>query len=127
MANAMVKCSECGCDISDNVEVCPGCGAPVTVNKRATPPLGVHSDSADTLAGSMVLMVKRALHIAQKIACLFQRHDNIATGSHEGAGHNDLFSPLATSLEVDPFFSTQVGKADNKVDKPKDSAWDEGR
>ena len=114
----MVKCSECGWEISDNVEVYPECAAPVTVNKRATSPLGVHSDSADTLAGSMVLMVKRALRTAQKLGCLFQRHDNIATGSHEGAGHNDLFSPLATSLDEEPLFSTHVGNADNKVDEP---------
>ena len=113
MANAMVKCSECGCDISGNVEVCPGCGVPVTVNKRATLPLGVHSDSTDTLAGSMVLLVKRALRTAQKLGCLFQRHDNIATGSHEGAGHNDLFSPLLPA-----FTWGRLGKTDRKVGKP---------
>ena len=109
----MVKCSECGCEISDNVEACPGCGAPVTVNKRAAPPLGVHSNSADTLAGSMVLMVKRALHTAQKLGGLFHRHDNIATGIHEGAGHNDLFSPM---LPVSTW--GRLGKTDSKAGKP---------
>ena len=96
----LIKCSECGGDVSDEVEACPVCRAPVTVNKRAAPHIGTHSDkTAGPLTGLMVL-IERALRTAQKLGCLFQRHDNIATGIHEGAGHNDLLSPLALLIHL---------------------------
>jgi hypothetical protein len=61
----------------------------------------------------MVLMVKRALRTAQKLGYLFQRHDDLATGIHEGAGHNDLFSPLLPASTW-----SRLGKADDKFGKP---------
>ena len=31
---ALIKCSECGADISDKAEVCPKCGCPLEVTKQ---------------------------------------------------------------------------------------------
>jgi len=67
---ALIKCSECGRDISDKAAACPGCGAPVspTSNKQSPVPAVVHYDRAtDTFSGTMVLMVKLAMRAVQKI------------------------------------------------------------
>jgi hypothetical protein len=106
----VVKCSECGCEISDNVEACPVCRAPVTVSKRAAPPIDTQTAGAFT---GLLVLIERALRTAQKLGCLFHRHDNIATGIHEGAGQNDLFSALLPTSTW-----SRLGRADNKVGKP---------
>jgi hypothetical protein len=65
---ALIKCSECGRDISDKAEACPGCGAPVTVSQPPPLPLDVHYDRAtDTFTGTMALMVKLAMRAVQKL------------------------------------------------------------
>ena len=66
---ALIKCSECGREISDKAEVCPGCGAPVfaTTKQKTQTPTTVHYNSdTDTFTGTMVLMVKLAMRAIQE-------------------------------------------------------------
>lgn len=62
---ALIKCAECGHDISDKAETCPSCGAPVSLSLRPVeiPPLAEKSNDgiitvkyvrADCLAGKVV-------------------------------------------------------------------------
>ena len=36
---ALIKCAECGHDISDTAASCPSCGAPVSVARPVVPPV----------------------------------------------------------------------------------------
>lgn len=67
---ALIKCSECGREISDKAEACPGCGAPVsvTVKQQSQVVTDVHYNrSTDTFRGTMVLMVKLAMRAVQEL------------------------------------------------------------
>ena len=67
---ALIKCSECGREISDKAETCPGCGAPVsvTVKQQSRVPTAVHYNrDTDTFTGTMVLMVKLAMRAVQEL------------------------------------------------------------
>lgn len=71
---ALIKCSECGRQISDRAEACPGCGAPVsvTVKQEASqqspvPTTVYYRRDTDTFAGTMVLMVKLAMRAVQNL------------------------------------------------------------
>ena len=65
---ALIKCSECGREISDKAEACPGCGAPVSITVKQQTPTAVHYDrDTDTFAGTMALMVKLAMRAVQEL------------------------------------------------------------
>jgi uncharacterized OB-fold protein len=71
---ALIKCSECGHEISDKAEACPGCGAPVSVtvkqeaSQQPRVPTAVHYNrDTDTFTGTMVLMVKLAMRAVQEL------------------------------------------------------------
>ncbi|MGB2984237.1 MAG: zinc ribbon domain-containing protein [Candidatus Bipolaricaulia bacterium] len=71
---ALIKCSECGREISDRAEACPGCGAPVSVNVRegvsqqsSVPATVSYNRDADTFTGTMILMAKLAMRAVQEL------------------------------------------------------------
>jgi DNA-directed RNA polymerase subunit RPC12/RpoP len=66
---ALIKCSECGHEVSDKAEACPGCGAPISVmvkQQTAVPSEAHYNLDTDTFTGTMVLMVKLAMRAVQK-------------------------------------------------------------
>jgi hypothetical protein len=67
---ALIKCSECGRDISDKAQACPGCGAPLSfTTSKQPPPLPVvvrYERASDTFTGTMALMVKLAMGAIQR-------------------------------------------------------------
>lgn len=67
---ALIKCSECGREISDKASACPGCGAPVSAPAAEQPPAptSVHyNQDKDTFTGTMVLIVKLAMRAVQEL------------------------------------------------------------
>ena len=66
---ALINCSECGREISDKAEACPGCGAPVSasVKEDDTPSTVEYDRDTDSFAGTMVLMVKLAMRAVQEL------------------------------------------------------------
>ena len=71
---ALIKCSECGREISDKAATCPGCGAPVVAGGSQGLPNGpqpatrVHYDSeSDSFLGSMTAVVKLAMRAVQEL------------------------------------------------------------
>jgi DNA-directed RNA polymerase subunit RPC12/RpoP len=61
---ALIKCTECGREISDKAQNCPGCGSPVSQKDE---PTNVKYDSeSDTFYGSMNLLVKLAMSAIQE-------------------------------------------------------------
>jgi len=69
---ALIECSECGREISDKAETCPGCGVPVAVEQEASeqaqvPTTVSYDKSKKTFNGTMVLMVKLAMRAVQKL------------------------------------------------------------
>lgn len=66
---ALIKCYECGREISDRAQSCPGCGFPVEtkMNKESDIPKGVKYDSkTDSFTGTMNLLVKLAMKAIQE-------------------------------------------------------------
>ena len=67
---ALIKCSECGREISDKAESCPGCGAPASerISAPSQQPTSVRYDaSSDSFTGTMVLIVKLAMRAVQAL------------------------------------------------------------
>ena len=65
---ALIKCSECGREISDKAGACPGCGAPVSIAVKQPVPIAAHYNrDTDTFTGTMALMVKLAMRAVQEL------------------------------------------------------------
>ncbi|MBS0413765.1 MAG: zinc ribbon domain-containing protein [Proteobacteria bacterium] len=70
---ALIKCSECGRDISDKASACPGCGAPVAAGNGAQgqapqPPAHVgYNSETDNFSGTMAMVVKLAMRAIQQL------------------------------------------------------------
>lgn len=61
---ALIKCSECGREISDKASTCPGCGVPIvnTITPKINEPNSVtYNSTTDTFTGTMDLLVKLAM------------------------------------------------------------------
>lgn len=70
---ALIKCSECGREISDKAGTCPGCGAPVSAVAGAQaqsqrPPVRVgYNRETDSFSGTMAMVVKLAMRAIQQL------------------------------------------------------------
>ena len=68
---ALIKCDECGREISDRAAACPGCGAPISpagTVVAATPPAALRYDPhTDTFGGTMAGLVKLAMRAVQDL------------------------------------------------------------
>lgn len=68
---ALIKCGECGREISDRAGACPGCGAPVSVDANqqssATPAVARYNQDTDTFTGTMITVVKLAMRAVQEL------------------------------------------------------------
>jgi DNA-directed RNA polymerase subunit RPC12/RpoP len=73
---ALIKCEECGHEISDKAQVCPNCGAPI--NQKEEPTIVKYDPKSDTFYGTMSLLVKLAMKAIQEHGwTLDQANDNI--------------------------------------------------
>jgi hypothetical protein len=79
---ALIKCVECGREISDKATICPGCGAPISlsINEQVKVPTEVQYDHyTDTFSGTNILMVKLAMRAIQQLGWKIDQA-NEATG-----------------------------------------------
>jgi zinc-ribbon domain len=103
---ALIKCSECGREISDRAEACPGCGAPVTANpeqRLAGAPTAVHyNPDTRTFSGSMTLMVKLAMRAVQELGWkLDQTNEDVGLVTFETGMSWGSWSGVSCSLNID--------------------------
>ena len=106
---ALIKCSECGREISDRAEACPGCGAPVSVNVkqeellRSTAPATVnYNRGTDTFTGTMVLMVKLAMRAVQELGWkLDQANETLGLVTFQTAISWGSWSGVSCSLSIE--------------------------
>jgi hypothetical protein len=103
----LIKCSECGRDISDKAAACPGCGAPLAGVARAVDespgPTSVRYDKqSDTFAGTMPLMVKLAMRAVQQLGWkLDQANEGLGLITFETGMSWGSWSGVAVSLNVE--------------------------
>ncbi len=68
---ALIKCAECGREISEQAQTCPGCGALTSVGLGQQPPPMLrevrYDPGPDTFTGSMLTMVKLAMRAVQEL------------------------------------------------------------
>lgn len=102
---ALIKCSECGRDISDKATVCPGCGAPVPGNfeEHSQVPTSVHYNSdTDTFSGTMILVVKLAMRAVQELGWkLDQANESVGMVTFQTAISWGSWSGVSCSLNIE--------------------------
>ena len=90
---ALIKCSECGREISDRAEACPGCGAPVSVKQEASqqspvPSTVNYNRGTDTFTGTTVLMAKLAMRAVQELGWKLDQANETLGLVHSGGSLN---------------------------------------
>lgn len=66
---ALIKCNECGREISDKAESCPGCGAPIGNKMSEESDCAksvIYNSGTDTFTGTLNLLVKLAIRAIQE-------------------------------------------------------------
>lgn len=106
---ALIKCSECGREISDKAGVCPGCGAPVSTaiqpntSQQSLESTVVHYNcDTDTFTGTMILMVKLAMRAIQELGWkLDQANENLGMVTFQTGMSWGSFSGVSCSLNIE--------------------------
>jgi len=100
---ALIKCVECGRDISDRAPSCPGCGAPVAADRPSTVPSVVRYDRAtDTFSGTMSLMVKLAMRAIQELGWkLDHANENLGMVNFQTGMSWGSWSGVSCSLNIE--------------------------
>ncbi len=102
---ALIKCSECGREISDKAGACPGCGAPVsspTTNQSMAPTAVHYNRDKDTFTGTMVLMVKLAMRAVQELGWkLDQANDTLGMVTFQTGMSWGSWSGVSCSLNIE--------------------------
>lgn len=75
---ALIKCSECGREISDKAQSCPGCGAPLLAIVSDQQTKVSYNRDSDTFTGSMPLMVKLAMRAIQNLGWTIDQANEVA-------------------------------------------------
>ena len=107
---ALIKCSECGREISDRAEACPGCGAPVSAQREASPESPVpatvtYNRATDTFTGTMVLMVKLAMRAVQELGWkLDQANETLGLVTFQTSISWGSWSGVSCSLTIEEVF-----------------------
>ncbi len=96
---ALIKCSECGHEISDKAEVCPKCGAPVLMSLA---PISLKYDrDTDTFKGTMIQIVKLAMHAIEQIGWkLDQANETLGLVTFETGMSWGSWSGISCSLNI---------------------------
>jgi len=103
---ALIKCSECGREISDKAEACPGCGAPVAATTKPpspdVPTAVRYSRDSDTFTGTMVLMVKLAMRAVQELGWkIDQANETLGLVTFQTGMSWGSWSGIACSLNIE--------------------------
>jgi DNA-directed RNA polymerase subunit RPC12/RpoP len=97
---ALIKCSECGREISDQAQNCPGCGAPVG-QKKAEPTNVKYDSKTDTFGGTMNLLVKLAMRAIQEHGWTLERaNENIGLVTFKTSISWGSWSGVSCSLNI---------------------------
>lgn len=116
---ALIKCSECGREISDKAAACPGCGAPVSItegqnNAAVTTMPGVtltaarYNRQSDTFEGTMVLMVKLAMRAVQELGWkLDQANESLGLVTFQTGMSWGSWSGVSCSLNIEEIGTNQ--------------------
>ncbi len=116
---ALIKCTECGREISDKAQTCPGCGAPIELllNQNSDVNTKVHYDKeSDTFTGTKLLLVKLAMRAIQELGWkLDQANENLGlvtfqTGISWGSWNGVTCSLNIEELTQSNFRITGTGK-----------------
>jgi uncharacterized OB-fold protein len=112
---ALIKCTECGREISDKAEICLGCGAPISVSvkQQSHVPTTVHYNPAtDTFTGTNILMTKLAMRAIQELEWkLDQANEAIGMVTFETGISWGSWSGVSCSLnieEMSPIYSVSL-------------------
>ena len=121
----LIKCTECGREISDKAGACPGCGAPISTSANTEPPqpkapVSVHYNrNTDTFTGTMVLVVKLAMRAVQELGWkLDQANETLGMVTFQTGMSWGSFSGVSCSLnieEVSPFTFHVTGTGKQNV------------
>ena len=66
---ALIKCNECGREVSDKAQSCPSCGAPVEnkmIQELDVPKSVKYDSTSDSFKGTMNLLIKLAMRAIQE-------------------------------------------------------------
>jgi len=111
---ALIKCSECGHEVSDKAQSCPKCGAPI--NQIELPTIVKYDPNSDTFYGTMGLIVKLAMKAIQEHGwTIEQANDNLGlvtfkTGVTWGSWSGVTGSLNISELSPNNFSITATGK-----------------
>lgn len=102
---ALIKCSECGREISDKAQLCIGCGAPIKIalNTILSEPLAVvYNKNTDTFTGTMKLIVKLAMRAIIELGwTLEQANETVGLVSFQTTVSWGSWSGIAGSLYIE--------------------------
>jgi len=116
---ALIKCSECGREISDKAATCPGCGAPVSTSTKAqgqqeqkSVPINLkYNRPTDTFIGSPSLIVKLAMRAVQELGWkLDQVNENLGLVTFQTGMSWGSWSGVSCSLNIE-----EVGQHEFRV------------
>ena len=102
---ALINCTECGKEISDKAQTCPGCGAPVVVVSAALANASSkvsYNRSSDTFSGTKLLIVKLAMKAIQEIGWkLDQANENLGLVTFQTGVTWGSWSGVSCSLNIE--------------------------
>lgn len=116
---SLIKCSECGREISDKAASCPGCGSPVatlTVKVSNEPKTVRYNPQNDTFYGTINLIVKLAMRAIQQQGWTIEQVNenmglvNFKTSISWGSWSGVLCSLNISEVAADTFRVTGTGK-----------------
>jgi hypothetical protein len=116
---ALIKCKECGREVSDKAQSCPGCGAPIAnkiILETDIPKIVQYNSGLDNFSGTMNLLVKLAMRAIQEHGWTLENaNENIGLVTFKTGISWGSWSGVSCSLninEVSPntFSVTGTGK-----------------
>lgn len=96
---ALIKCTECGREISDKAKFCPGCGS--SVSWKEEPKIVEYDSESNVFYGSMNLLVKLAMSAIQENGwTLEQANDSIGLVTFKTSISWGSWSGVSCSLNI---------------------------
>jgi len=96
---ALINCSECNREISDQAQNCPGCGSPIKI--KDVPTSVKYDASSDTFTGTITLIVKLAMQAIQEHGwTLEQANENIGLVNFKTGISWGSWSGVSCSLNI---------------------------
>lgn len=119
---ALIKCIECGREVSDKAQSCPGCGAPLVnkvITETDTPKNVKYNSSSDTFTGTINLLVKLAMRAIQEHGWTLENaNENIGLVTFKTGISWGSWSGVSCSLnitEISPYTFKVTGTGKQNV------------